>query len=316
MDYGSPPMARSTVLLGGALLVAACGNRAKPTDAAASSSPPAAPASASASARPRDPGAPAVTSANPLGLPPAKINLDAGKRIFTFSDRMMAAARPGETMILGTAIVTGLDGDDLIVEGRNGPPHKVHPAYVIPVPDAPHIRPGDAVLTEHGGLLRHAVVVRFVKDKVLVRFVGDEPRTQEAQLPGGSGAPTHEGASKAARFVRQVEGFAPGNYAALREDDGWSHVMLVSSSGEGEAKRWFVLGYASAAKVVSERDLRPIPLKYKPKLHAVVWAESAGKMRRATVERIDDPGLYTVKFERAGRPVTVGWGALMAPIGE
>ena len=309
-------MARSPVLLGGALLLAACGNRAKPTDAAASSSPPAASTAPVASAPPRDPGAPAVTPTNPLGLPPAKINLDAGKRIFTFSERMMASARPGETMILGSAIVTGLNGDDLIVEGRTGPSYKVAPAYVIRVPDVPRLRPGDAVLTEHGGLLRHAVVVRFLKDKVVVRFVGAEPRTQEAQLQGGSGAPTHDGPSKAARFVRQVEGFAPGNYAALRGDDGWSHVMLVSSSGEGEARRWFVLGYASAAKIVDERDLRPIPLKYKPKLHAVVWAASMGKMRPATVERIDDPGLYTVKFERAGKAVMVGWGALMAPLGE
>ena len=309
-------MARSPVLLGGALLLAACGNRAKPSDAAASSSPPAAPSANVAPAPPRDTTAASVSPANPLGLPPAKINLDPGKRVFTFSDRMMASARPGETMVLSTAIVTGLDGDDLIVEGRTGPAHKVSPAYVIPVPDAPHIRQGDAVLTEHGGLLRHAVVVRFVKDKVAVRFVGDEPRAQEALLQGGSGAPTKEGASRAARFVRQVEGFAPGNYAALREEDGWSHVMLVSSSGERGARRWFVLGYASAAKVVAEADMRSIPLKYKPKLHAAVWAESAGKMRRATVERIEDPGLYTVKFERAGRPVTVGWGALMAPLGE
>lgn len=68
--------------------------------------------------------------------------------------------------------------------------------------------------------------------------------------------------------------------------------------------------------LVPEVDLRPIPVKFRPKkLGGVVWAEWSGKMRRATVQSSDDPELLTVKYERAGRPaVVVGWGLVMAPL--
>ncbi len=316
MNHVTAAMARSAVLFGGAVLLASCGNRASPAGLAASSSASAAPPASAAPVESQEPGSAAPTPANPLGLPPAKIALDAGKRVFTFTGPMMASARPGATLVLSAATVVGFDGDDLVVEGRAGPSYKVHPGYVIPVPDAPRLRPGDAVLTEHRGLLKHAVVVRFVKDKIGVHLTGTDTRTQELLLQGGSGAPTPAGPSKAARFVRQAEGLAPGNYAALREGGEWSHVLLVSAHGEAEGRRWFVLGYGGAARVVAEADLKPIPVRYKPRLHAVVWAESGGKMRRATVERADDPGLFTVKYERAGRPVLVGWGMLMAPLEE
>jgi hypothetical protein len=305
-------MARSALLPAG-LLLAACGNHAPPSGGAASSSPSVSPPAPTAPA-PRVPAPAALASPNPLDLPPAKINLDAGKRVFTFTEAMLASARPGATLVLSAATVTGIEGDDLIVEGHAGPSYKVHPGYVIPVPDAPHIRLGDAVLTEHNGLLEHGVVLRFVKDKILVRITEGNARAREILLQGGSGAPTAAGPSKAARFVRQADGLAPGNYAALHDGADWSLVMLVSASGEGDARRWFALGYGGAAKIVAEGDLKPIPVRYKPKLHAVVWAESGGKMRRATVEKIDEPGLYTVKYERAGRPVVVGWGMVMAPL--
>ena len=63
-----------------------------------------------------------------------------------------------------------------------------------------------------------------------------------------------------------------------------------------------------------QADLRPIPVKWSPKVGSLVWAEHAGKMRRATVQSADEPGIYTVKYERAGRPRSVGWGLLMAPL--
>ncbi len=185
---------------------------------------------------------------------------------------------------------------------------------MIPVPDVPKLRLGDAVLTERGGLMKHAVVVRFVKDRVAVRFTDMDARTPEALLQGGNGAPTPAGPSKAARFVRQVEGLAPGNYAALRQGSEWLHVLLISGAGEGEGRRWLALGFGGAAMVVAESDLAPIPIRYKPKLGGLVWAEWEGKLRRATVQAVDEPGLYTVKYERAGRPAVVGWGLLMAPI--
>jgi hypothetical protein len=176
------------------------------------------------------------------------------------------------------------------------------------------VRLGDAVLTEHRGLMKHAVVLRFVKDRIAVRFTDVEGRAREALLMGGNGAPTAAGPSKAARFVRQVEGLAPGNYAALRQGGEWLHVLLVSASGEGEARRWLALGFGGAALIAAEADLKPIPVRWSPKPGSVVWAEWSGKMRRATVQGADEPGLFTVKYERAGRPATLGWGLLMAPI--
>ncbi len=235
---------------------------------------------------------------------------------------MIAAARPGATLVLSAATVAGLEGDDLIVEGHGRASYKVHPGYVIPVPDLPRLRPGDPILTEQGGLMKHAVVVRFVKDRVAVRFTDVGARSAEVLLQGGSGAPTPAGPSKAARFVRQGEGLAPGNYAALHQGSEWLHVLLVSASSEAgtsgtpSTRRWFALGFGGAAMIVPEVDLKPIPVRYAPKLGSVVSAEWSGKMRRATVQSADDQGLFTIKYERAGRPAVVGWGLLMPPIDE
>ena len=300
------------------LSLAACGNHGASSTGAASAPPASAsvppPATVAPVATVVEEAAAAVTPENPLGLPPAKVALDPGKRVFTFAGPMMASARLGATMVLSPATVVGLEGDALIIEPRGGPSYKVHSAYVIPVPDAPRLRPGDAVLTEHAGRMVHAVVTRFLKDKVGVRLTGLDARAKEILLPGGSGAPTPAGPSKAARFVRQVEGLAPGNYAVLRQGGEWLHVLLVSASGEGAGRRWFALGYGSAAMLVAETDLTAVPVRYAPKVHAVVSAESAGKMRRATVVAADEQGIFVVKFERAGKPSVVGWGALTAPL--
>jgi hypothetical protein len=314
---------RCSALISAALLLSACGNqqpwRAPAEDGgtgmarAAGETPPVRPEPI-APAAPREEGSAPLSPSNPLGLPPAKINLDTGKRVFTFTQELMAAARPGTTLVLSAATVAGIEGDDLIIEGHGGPSYKVHPGYVIPVPDVPKLRIGDAVLTERGGLMKHAVVLRFVKDRIAVRFTDVERGAPEALLMGGNGAPTAAGPSKAARFVRQVEGLAPGNYAALHQGSEWLHVLLVSAAGEGEARRWLALGFGGAAQIAVEGDLRPIPVRYSPKLGSVVWAEWSGKMRRATVQGADEPALFTVKYERAGRPATLGWGLLMAPL--
>jgi hypothetical protein len=267
---------------------------------------------------PREDNEARVTPENPLGLPPARVTLDVGKRVFTFGGTMMASARPGATLVLSPATVAGMEGDALIIESHGGPSYKVHPGYVIPVPDAPRLRPGDAVLTEHGGRMVHAVVTRFVKDRVGVRLTGLDAKAAEILLLGGSGAPGPSGPSKAARFVKQVEGLAPGNYAVLRQGNEWLHVLLVSASasasGEGDGRRWFALGYGGAAMVVAEADLKPTPVRFSPKVNAIVWAESAGKMRRCAVQGAEEQGIFVVKFERAGKPSVVGWGALMAPL--
>jgi hypothetical protein len=304
-------MARSALVSGFWLLLAACGSHSAPAGTGAA--PPTTAAPPTPTTVPQEDAAPTGPASNPLGLPSTKVTLDTGKRVFTFSQQMLAAARPGATLVLSSATVAAIEGDDLLIEGKDRPSYKVHPGYVIPVPDEPKLRMREPVLTEFNGLMRHGVVLRFVKDKIAVRFTDLSGRTNEFLLLGGSGAPKQGTASKAVRFVRQVEGLAPGNYAALRSGEEWLHVLLVSASGEGEARRWFALGYGGAAMLVAERDLKPIPIKFRPKLGSVVWAEWSGTMRRATVQSADEPGLFTIKYERAGRPAVVGWGLLTAP---
>ncbi|AKT40208.1 hypothetical protein [Chondromyces crocatus] len=284
-------------------LTAACDGSPPPS----ASLPPAPVVSASAplqavSATP--PGETALSAAsgspsNPLGLPPLPTRLDPGKRVFTFSDRMLAAARPGSTLVMYSATVVGFDGDDLIIEGTGGTSYKVHPGYVIAVPDKPRIALQAPVLTAWNGVMKHAVIHRFVKDRVGVHLTDSDKRSPEVLL-------------KDPWIVPQVDGLVPGNFAALQEKDTWNHVTLVSKLGGEGPKRWFVLGYGGAAKVVEEVALRPIPVKPRNlKAGLLVWAESVGVLRRAAVVGSDDVGFYTLKFERAGRPVRVGWGHLV-----
>jgi hypothetical protein len=268
----------------------AAGPASNVTPPAGSDAPPPAAAAAGAAAAANDP--------NPLKLPPRKVKLDPGRRVFTFSDTMLAGARIGSTLILYAATVSAFDGDDLIVEGRAGPAYKVHAGYVIPVPDDPKLKHGDAVLTEWNGVMKHGVVTKLARDKVGVRYTDMDVKTAEAQL-------------KNARFVRQVDGLVPGNYAALRDGEVLRHVLLVSPAGEGLEKRWFCLGFGGAAAIVDEAVLTAIPVKYNPRPGTGVLAEWVGTLRKATVAGVDDPAMFTVRFERAGRPVTLGWGLLM-----
>ncbi|AUX22228.1 hypothetical protein SOCEGT47_027290 [Sorangium cellulosum] len=256
----------------------------------------------------------AAHASNPLGLPPRTLKLDPGRRVFTVSDRMLAGAKLGSTLVLYAATVVAFEGDDLIIEGKSGSSYKVHPGYVIPVPDAPRLRPHDPVITEWNGVMKHAVITRFVKDKIEVRYTDMDPRTPLAQLKG-------------VRFVRQTEGLAPGNFAAWKDGDTWRHVLLVSRLGgapgepdtvqtslPGSPARWFALGYGGAALLADESALRPIPIRPKLKVGASVLAEWVGTLRPGVVQDNEETGLYTVKFERAGRPVTLGWGLLTPPL--
>ncbi len=287
--------------------------------ASAPSSPPritsAAPAALVPGAAPTPPpGAPAIAQdPNPLKLPARRVTLDPGKRVFTFSAEMLDGARLGSTLVLYAATVVAFEGDDLIIEGRGGPSYKVNGSYVIPVADDARVKPGDAVLTEWNGVLKHAVITRPIKDKIGVRFTDLDARSGEVLLQGGK--PTAAtGKHPPARFVKQIEGLVAGNYAALHRGDEWLHVLLVSPAPEGETKRWFALGFGGAALVADEADLKAIPIRYTPKLGAVVWAEWVGTLRKGTVQASPDPGLFTVKFERAGRPATVGFGRILPPI--
>lgn len=288
-------MRRRALLLAWALspLSAAC-------DAGA---PAPAPAASARPAPPPPPPAPAPKGnpSNPLGLPPVAVALDPGKRVFTTSQEMLAGAKPGSTLVLYASTVVALDGDDLVVEGRGGPAYKVHPGYVIPVPDDARVRVGDAVLTEWSGVMKHAVVTKIAKGRVSVRYTDMDPRAAEGHLKG-------------ARFVRQTDGLRPGNYAVHEPEPGkLEHVLLVSSFGPEGDRRWLALGFGSAGRVVAEAALRPIPVKFSAQPGTEVLAEWLGKMRPGTVTATTPPAFFTVRFERAGRPVTRGWGFVTEP---
>jgi hypothetical protein len=299
----------------------ACSDPAPPAGPAASAAPSIAARPSAAALTPGAtiapvavPGAAAIAQdPNPLKLPPRRVTLDPGKRVFTFSAGMLEGAKLGSTLVLYAATVIGIEGDDLIIDGRVGPSYKVNGCYVIPVPDDAKAKPGDAVLTEWNGVLKHAVITKPIKDKIGVRFTDLDARSGEVLLQGGK--PTAAtGKHPPARFVKQTEGLVPGNYAALQRGEEWLHVLLVSPAPDGEKKRWFALGFGGAALVADEVDLRPIPIRYTPKIGAAVWAEWVGSLRKGTVQTAPDPGLFTVKFERAGRPATVGFGRILPPI--
>lgn len=237
---------------------------------------------------------------NPLDLPPRKIQLAPARRVFTFPQEMLAGAKLGTTLVLHAATALGIEGDNVLIEGKGGPPYRVHAGYVIPVPDDARVRVGDPVLAEHAGVMKHAVVTKLARGKIGLRFTDLEPRAPEVLAKG-------------ARIMKQSEGLAPGNYAALRHRDTWRHVLLVSPI-DGPTKRWFALGFAGAATLADEADLRPIPVKPSLRVGDAVWAESVGVLRRGTVQALVDPGFFTVKLERAGRPVTLGWGLVTKPL--
>ncbi|MRG91173.1 hypothetical protein [Polyangium spumosum] len=288
-----------------AALLAACSRESSTTTEAtppasdASTAPPLGSFIASSPAHPPQPRSP---QPNPLGLPPRKIKLDPGRRVFTFSEPMLTNARIGSTLVLYAATAVGFDGDDLVIEGQSGgPSYKVHAGYVIPVPDNVRPRLNDVVLTEWNGVMKHAIVRRYVKDRIAVRYTDMEARAPEALLKG-------------VRWVKQKEGLEPGNYAAHRQEGEYRHVLLVSPFEAGGIKRWFCLGFGGAALIADDADLQPIPIKWKGKPGATVWAEWAGTMRRAVVQSENEPGIFTVKFERAGKPEVVGHGLLMDPL--
>lgn len=282
---------RNAIWIASALLVA-CG-----TSGDGRSGDPAAPAPSAPSASPVAAPAP-VLDPNPFKLPASPLRLDKGGRVFTVSDAMLAGAKLGSTLVLQAATVVGLDGELLVIENKSGPSYKVHPAYAIAVPDAAAIRPSDPVITEGAGLMRHAVVKKHVKDRVTVRYTDGDMRIAELVV-------------KSTRFLRQNEGLLPGNFAALGDGETLRHVLLVSTFDDAGEKKWLALGAGGAAMVVPERSLEPIPIKLAVRSGAVVLAEHNGVLRKATVTNASDPGVFTVRYERAGRPVTVGWGSIM-----
>lgn len=243
-----------------------------------------------------------VLDPNPLKLPPVSLKLDAAKRVLAVPQEVLANAALGSTFVLSAATVVGFDGDLLVIEGKSGAAYKLHPAYAIAIPDDAKVRPSDPVVVEVQGNLRHGVIKKYVKDRLTVRLTDGDSRVVEVPL-------------KTTRVMRQLDGLVAGNYAALGDADGQKHVLLVSSFEDGGEKKWLALGAGGAAMVVNARSLEAIPVKFQPRNGASVLAAHNGVMRKATVTGASEQGIVTVKYERAGRPATLGWGFLM-PLAE
>jgi hypothetical protein len=239
---------------------------------------------------------------NPLNLPPRKLELAAGDHVFTVPEPMLRGAKLGTSFAFRAATVTGRDGEDVLVDGRDGPPYRVHPAYVIPITPVTRPKLESPVLAEWGGALRHGVVRKYVKDKIVVRLLDTNDTSDRPLAPE--------------QLSLQTDGFHPGNYAVVRAPGppgtmDYDHVMLVSPIAD--AGEWLAIGFGGATRRVAEKDMLIVPLTFTPKEGSPVWAEHLGKMREGTVTEVDRPGLVTVKFKRVGRPVTVGWGSLLPP---
>ncbi len=236
---------------------------------------------------------------NPLSLPPHPVDLVPGQKVFAVPAAMLRGAKLGSSFSLRVAGVVGRDGDDVLVDGRDGPAYKVHSAYVIPVPDSFKPKPNQPVVAEWAGALRHGVFRKLSKDTLVVRFTDTEDKSDRYL--------------KNAAIFAQVDGFHPGNVAAFHDGADYKQVLLVSSIA-GEPKRWLALGYGGAAMIVDEASLFAVPVSYAPKEDAPVWAVWLGTFRPGTVKSVDPPGLLTVRFERAGPPVQLGWGSVMPPV--
>jgi hypothetical protein len=56
-----------------------------------------------------------------------------GSRVFTVPEPMLRGAKLGSSMQLRAATVVGREGENVVIDGRDGPDYAVHPSYVIPL---------------------------------------------------------------------------------------------------------------------------------------------------------------------------------------
>jgi hypothetical protein len=216
---------------------------------------------------------------------------------------MLRGAKEGTAFQLRATTVVGADRDFVIVDGGEDPDYPVHPSYLVvhrPGPRTPRL--GLPVITELAGQLRHGLVKTFSKNKVVVRFTDTAQRSERAFDPDA--------------LMAQSDGLQPGNYVVFDSGTDFEHLLLVSplSDPPTSASRWLAVGFGGASRIVDASKLSLIPVTYDPKVGTVVWAEHLGKLRRAVVTEVDKPGVFEVRFERAGPPVRVGVGALLPPL--
>jgi hypothetical protein len=274
-----------------------------PTTSSSAKPPPRAVAQVPLPARP-------AADPNPLALPARKLELAVGARVFAVPEAMLRGAKEGSSFQLRATTVAGKDGDNLVLDGREGPDYSIHPAYVIPIQSIARPRLNAPVAAEFAGVLRHGVVRKYVKDKIVVRFT-DTNDKGERTLESAQLMPLSDGFRAANYAVRKNPNIKPSEPGA-----DYEHLLLVSAIGAADQKdatEWLALGYGGAAMRVQASELLAVPVSYEPKEGARVWVEHLGRMREGAVRDVDKPGLMTIRFERAGRPVQAGWGQVMPP---
>lgn len=239
---------------------------------------------------------------NPLGLAAEPVNLEPGERVFAVPRRMLEHAKLGSTMVLEPARVEGREGADLVVRVRQSIPNPVHPAYVV-VPRRGRVGRGTPLLVVYRDEIHQAVARNVALDSVVVRITD-----------AGRKLPDQKLAQEDVAVLSPGE-LLPGGHAVYREGKVHRHVQLISRGNARGKVQWLVLGRANEAQLVEESRLSALPqARHNPRTGDKVWVAFRGEMVPAEIRAVDAPGLYTVKRERAGEPMLVGPGHLMAPL--
>jgi hypothetical protein len=239
---------------------------------------------------------------NPLELAAEAVNLEPGERVFAVPRRMLEHAKLGSTMVLEPARVEGREGADVVVRVRQNIPNPVHPAYVV-VPRRGRVGRGTPLLVVYRDELHHAVARNVALDSVVVRITDAGRKLPDQKLAQDDVAVLSPGE------------LVPGGQAVYHEGKVHRHAQLVSRGTARGKTQWLVLGRAGEAQLVEESRLVALPqARHNPRAGDRVWVAFRGEMVPGEVRAIDAPGLYTVKRDRAGEPLLVGPGELMAPL--
>jgi hypothetical protein len=237
---------------------------------------------------------------NPLDLPAQALVVEEGARLFVVPRRMLEAAELGSTLGFVAGRAEGREGDSIIVRVERDVPYPVHPAYVI-APQKGRIQRGALLIVAYGGTMHHAVAKNLSAGRVVVRITDAGRKLSDKKLE-----PEDVG-------VLPTGALAAGAQAVYQKGEEHRHVLLVSRGQHPDGKiRWLVLGRANQTELVEESELEALPPpRFNPRPGNMVRVAFRGLLVPAEVRALDAPGLYIVKRDRAGAPLTVGPGMLM-----
>ncbi|MFZ4580028.1 MAG: hypothetical protein ACOYOB_16690 [Myxococcota bacterium] len=223
---------------------------------------------------------PAAAAPDPLrnvwSLPARGTSAKDGSRVFVLTqgkDRTYDSATAVYRLFaydLGEA-----KGDVLTIQELGGGSFKVTGLFVIPagVDTATNVKPGDMVLAEWAGELKHAIVTKIDTDKVSVRYTNLPDSWPEDRVT----------AIKDLREVtKQTEGLNPGNFAVAQEEGRAHQVLLIAQSGD----KWVTRRFAGRVGIFESKDLTPISLKPALKVGQAVQAPWVGMMYPGKVKKI------------------------------